>query len=390
MSGFTIISYPTEKNNSLLSLTEGRSRYMLPVGGRFRVIDFTIRNSISSGAVSTILFSNTEDNLQEYVDQYHNESGEQKEHLIRVFPFSQSEPDTVLDAITESESSYFVLYNGDNPSIIDLSSILEKFKSSKKKGLLVKLRIDGKASMAQRLVISDKRTLVSVIKKALKDKHRSPNFFEMIINALMHSGISTSVVDACYWQIGSVTEYYNLNREIIWNEDISKLLYRDRIIKSQIKSNRYALLDEKGSIKSSFISDYCYINGKVENSIIFPGVDIEEGAVVIDSIILPFVKIGPGARVINAILDESSESEERFIAGPGCRIGTEEKLMKNSDFPASLAGSITLIGRNNYIPGNTFIGSACYIADGVAESYFAIKNRLDDHESILAPVLPEE
>ncbi len=390
MSGFTIISYPTEKNNSLLSLTEGRSRYMLPIGGRFRVIDFTIRNSISSGALSTILFSNTEDNLQEYVDLYHSESGEQKEHNIQVYPFSQSEPDTVLDAISESESSYFILYNGDNPSIIDLSSILEKFKSSKKKGLLVKLRIGGKASMAQRLVISDKRTLISVIKKALKDKHRSPNFFEMIINALMHSGISTSIVDACYWQIGSVTEYYNLNREIIWNEEISKLLYRDRIIKSQIKSNRYALLDEKGSIKNSFISDYCYINGKVENSIIFPGVDIEEGAVVIDSIILPFVKIGPGARVINAILDESSESEERFIAGPGCRIGTEEKLMKNSDFPASLAGSITLIGRNNYIPGSTFIGSACYIADGAAENYFTQKNRLDDHESILAPVEPEQ
>lgn len=390
MSGFTIISYPTEKNDSLLSLTDGRSRYMLPIGGRFRVIDFTIRNSVSSGAVSTMLFSNIEDNLQDYVDQYHDNTDEKKDHTINVFPFSQSEPDTVLDAISESESSYFVLYNGDNPSIIDLSAILAKFRSSKKKGLLVKLRINGKASMAQRIVISDKRTLTGVIKKALKDKHRSPNFFEMIINALIHSGISSTAVDACYWQIGSVTEYYNLNREIIWNEEISKLLYRDRIIKSQIRSNRFALLDEKGSIKKSFISDYCYINGKVENSIIFPGVDIEEGAVVIDSIILPFVKIGPGARVINAIIDESSESEERLITGQGCRIGTEEKFMKNKDFPGTLNSSITLIGRNNYIPENVFIGSACYIAEGAAEEYFTAKNRLDDGDSVIKTELPEQ
>ena len=383
MSGFTIISYPTEQNDSLLSLTAGRSRYMLPIGGRFRVIDFTIRNSVSSGAVSTMLFSNVDDNLQEYVDKYQEDSGEEKKHLINVFPFSQSEPDTVLEAINESDSSYFILYNGDNPSILDLSAILGKFKSSKKKGLLIKLRINGKASMAQRVVISDKRTLVSVIKKALKDKHRSPNFFEMIINVLIHSGINTKIVDAFYWQISSVTEYYNLNREIIWNEEISTLLYRNRIIKSQIKSNRYALLDEKGSIKKSFISDYCYINGKVENSIIFPGVDIEEGATVIDSIILPFVKIGPGARIINAILDESIEEEERFIAGPACRIGTEEKFMKNSDFPGSLGESITLIGRNNYIPGGTFIGSACYMADSTAESYFSQKNRLEDGESVI-------
>lgn len=389
MSGFTILSYPSEKNDNLLSLTAGRSRYMLPIGGRFRVIDFTIRNSVSSGAVSTMLFTNIEDNLQKYVNEYNDDAAEDKGHPINVYPFSQSDPASVLDAITESDSSYFILYNGDNPSIIDLSAILEKFKSSKKKGLLVKLRINGKASMAQRVIISDKRTLVSVVKKSLKDKHRSPNFFEMIINALIHSGINSTAVDACYWQISSVTEYYNLNREIIWNEEISNLLYRDRIIKSQIKSNRYALLDEKGAIKKSFISDYCYINGKVENSIIFPGVDIEEGAIVIDSIILPFVKIGPGARVINAIIDESSESEDRLIAGPGCRIGTEEKFMKNNDYPGSLGESITLIGRNNYIPGGVFIGSSCYIAEGTAESYFSRKNRLEDGESVIKSEEPE-
>ncbi len=383
MSGFTIVSYPTEKNDNLLTLTAGRSRYMLPIGGRFRIIDFTIRNSVSSGAASTMIFSNTEDTLQNYVNEYQDNAEEKEGHPIKVYPFSQSEPDSVLKALTESDSSYFILYNGDNPSIIDLSSILEKFSRSKKKGLLVKLRINGKASMAQKIVISDRRILIGIIKKALKDKHRSPNFFEMIINTLIHSGISSAVVDACYWQINSVTEYYNLNREIIWDREISDLLYKDRIIKSQIKSNKFALLDEKGSIKNSFISDYCYINGKVDNSILFPGVEIEEGAVVIDSIILPFVKIGPGAKIINAIIDECSEAEERFIAGPGCRIGTDEKFMKNDDFPGILNESITLIGRNNYIPDGAFIGSACYMADGTAESFFSVKNRLEDGKSVI-------
>lgn len=42
MDNVTIISYPGPKDNSLLSLTDTRSRYMLPFGGRFRVIDFTL------------------------------------------------------------------------------------------------------------------------------------------------------------------------------------------------------------------------------------------------------------------------------------------------------------------------------------------------------------
>ncbi len=384
MSGFTIISYPTQAKDNLLSLTDSRSRYMLPIGGRFRVIDFTIRNSVSSHASGTIIFNTHEDQLQQYLDEYAEESREDNPHKITVYPFDPSNIESVLEAVTHTETSYFVLYNGDNPSIINLSEVFEKFKASRKKALLIKLRINEKASMAYKVVICDKKTLISIIKKSIKDKNRSLNYFEMIINTLIHTGIGTTTLDARYWPINSVTEYYALNREIIWNNEISETLVREKIIKSKIKSQRYALLDEKCSVKNSFISDHCYINGKVENSIIFPGVDIEEGAVVIDSIILPFVKIGPGARVINTIIDESTEFDnDRFNAGPNCRIGTEEKYIRNSRFPNILNSSITLIGKNNYIKENVFIGAACFVASGSSEEYFNEKTRLNDGESIL-------
>jgi hypothetical protein len=64
--------------------------------------------------------------------------------------------------------------------------------------------------------------------------------------------------------------------------------------------------------------------------------------------------------------------------------------MKNNDFPGSLGAGITLIGRNNYIPGGAFIGSACYVAEGTAESYFSRKNRLEDGESVITSDPAEE
>lgn len=390
MSGFTILSYPTQNSDNLLSLTDSRSRYMLPIGGRFRVIDFTIRNSVSSHANGTIIFNSHDDQLQQYVDEYSVESLEKNPHKITVYPFNTSDFESVLEALVNTETSYFVLYNGDNPSIINLSAVFEKFKASRKKALLIKLKINEKASMAHKVVICDKKTLISLVKKSLKEKNRSLNFFEMIINTLIHTGINTTTLDAHYWPINSVTEYYGLNREIIWNKEISETLTREKIIKSKIKSNRFALLDEKCAVKNSFISDYCYINGKVENSIIFPGVDIEEGAVVIDSIILPFVKIGPGARIINSIIDESTETEDkRYNAGTNCRIGSEEKYIKNTRFPNLLNSSITLIGKNNYIKEGVFVGAACYIASASSDSYFIEKTRLNDGDSIL-PALTEE
>ncbi len=384
MSGFTIISYPTPNSDKLLSLADSRSRYMLPIGGRFRVIDFTIRNSVSSHAAGTIIFNSHEDSLQQYLDEYAVESAEKNPHKITVCPFDSSNIEPILETLTQTETSYFVLYNGDNPSIINLSAVFEKFKASKKKALLIKLKINERASMAHKVVICDKKTLISLIKKSMKEKIRSLNFFEMIINNLIHTGINSTALDAYYWPINSVADYYSLNREIIWNREISETLTREKIIKSKIKSDRFALLDEKCAVKNSFISDYCYINGKVENSIIFPGVDIEEGAVVIDSIILPFVKIGPGARIINSIIDESTDPESsRFQAGPNCRIGNDEKHRKNNDFPDTLNSSITLIGKNNYIKENAFIGSACYVSSGSAEEYFTEKTRLNDGESII-------
>ncbi len=384
MKGFTIISYPTQKDATLLSLSQSRSRYMLPIGGRFRVVDFTIRNSVSSGAESTILYNSSNDDLDQYLKDYTDISQENDIHNIKIYPLDHSNLNSILEVISESNSSNFVIYNGDNPSIIDFSKLVNKFKSSKKKSVLFKLKLDGKASMAHKIVITDKRTLTSVIKKALKENREAPNFFEMIINILIHDGISTSAIDAFYRPINNVNEYYNLNREIIWNRDIAELLHREKLIKSQIKSDGYALLDERGVIKNSFISDYCYINGTVENSIVFPGVEIHEKALIKNSIILPFIKVGPGARIINSIIDENTVPENKtFNIEMNCRIGSDEKFVKNSDFPRLLNSSLTLIGKENVIKENAVIGAGCYVASGRAADFFMDKNRLPDGKSLL-------
>lgn len=383
MSGFTIISYPAQKDDVLLSLTSERSRYMLPIGGRFRIIDFTIRNSVSSGANNTIIYNNHNDGLEQYLEEYNNVESQAKKHSIETFLLDQSNLEAVNETISANPSTNFIIYNGDNPSIIDFSGLMKKFSSSKKKSILYKLIINGRPSMAHKILITDRRSLTSVIKQAIKEGHEAPNFFEMIINRIIHNGISTSTKNALYWPINSVNEYYNLNREIIWNPEISNLLYRDKIIESGIKAKGYALLDEKAHVKNSFLSDYCYINGKVENSIIFPGVEIQKGAVVKDSIILPYVKIGEKAVIINTIVDEANPDVETPGIGKGCRIGSDEKLIKNINFPDLLNSSLTLLGRNIHLNDNVSIGSACYVTSNGADKYFTEKTRLQHGESAL-------
>ena len=383
MSRFTLLSYPVQKDDSLLSLVADRSRYMLPIGGRFRVIDFTLRNSVLSGAVETIIFNNQDDDLALYVEES-SEENDQPQHKITVVPFLKSDADIMYQAVSESESSYFVLYNGDIPSIINFSRVMEKFLKTRKKPMLVKLSINGKATMAHKVVITDKKSLLSVIKKSVKSQDSTPNYFEMLINMLIHTGITTSTVDALVWTLKSVNEYFALNREIIWNREIADMLHDENIIRSRIRAHRFAMLDEYSFIRNSFISDFCYINGTVENSIIFPGVEIDQGAVIRDSIILPFVKIAEGARVTNAIIDESTDAgNEAPNLGVNCRVGYAEELMANTTYPKQLHSGLTLIGKNNHFRDGIFIGAACYVVSQSRESFFAEKNRLYDGESIL-------
>jgi len=374
-----------QQDDSLLSLTADRSRYMLPIGGRFRVIDFTIRNAVSSGAVETIIFNNQDDSLASYLEDLPSEDRPQPQHRIRVVPFLQSDAEVMAEAVSESESSYFVLFNGDIPSIINFSKVMEKFLKTKKKPMLVKLSINGRATMAHKVVITDRRSLLSVIKKSAKSQESTPNYFEMLINMLIHTGITTSTVEAVYWPIKSVNEYAGLNREIIWNKEISGMLNREGIIKSRIRADRFAQLDEYSFVRNSFISDYCYINGTVENSIIFPGVEIGQGAIVRDAIILPFVRIGQGAKVFNAIIDESTEPDPELLnVGVNTRVGYDEWLMKNERFPKLLHSGLTLVGKNNYIIDGAFVGTSCYVASGCAARYFnETRIRLYDGDSLL-------
>ena len=73
-------------------------------------------------------------------------------------------------------------------------------------------------------------------------------------------------------------------------------------------------------ISNSIISEGCFVYGSVENSVLFPGVVVQEGAYVKDSIIMEDVYIDRDSRVIKSILDQDAR------IGKGCMIGGQEAI----------------------------------------------------------------
>ncbi len=66
---------------------------------------------------------------------------------------------------------------------------------------------------------------------------------------------------------------------------------------------------------NSLISPGCVVRGRVERSVLGPGVIVEAGATVADSVIFQKVRIASGARVRRALVDEEAHIGEKAQVG---------------------------------------------------------------------------
>ena len=108
------------------------------------------------------------------------------------------------------------------------------------------------------------------------------------------------------------------------------------------------------------VSPGTVISGKVNRSILSPGVIIEPGAIVEDSIVMHDTRVRSGAVVRRAVLDKDVEVGAGAIVG-----GDASDAPANRDYPTHLSQGITLIGKSAMIPPGAKIGQNCLIADGV-------------------------
>ncbi len=373
---------------SLLSLTDSRSRYMLPFGGKFRIVDFAIRNSAASGAARTIIYNNYDDGLAEYVGNY-GPFSQKSSPCINVVSREFSDIRFCYNLIMDSNTAYYIIYNGDNPSIIDFTELIDRYRKKKSQSVLFSLHLANRESMAYTILVTSQKALLEVVNQAIDEERHAPNIFEMIINIMINRGIKKDTVNAVYWPMKNVPDYYLYNMKLMKSRELFSRIYGDKTMKTFVRGDGYASIGRHARVENSFISDSCTINGTVENSIIFPCVEIGEKAVIKDSIILPYNKIGPGARITKTIIDEFIAAPEEegaagtFTIGGKCYIGSDHEQLKNSEYPRYLYRSITLIGKNCVLPEGSHIGGACYVASGKGLDFFSKSKYLYDGLSII-------
>ncbi len=336
-------------NSKLKDLSANRSTSAVPVGGKYRAIDFVLSNMVNSGISNIAVI--TQYNFRSLMD--HLGSGKEwdldrKTGGLFMFPpylsggdsgWYRGSADALYNNLTFLKRSYekYVLiaqgsciyktqfydmlqYHIDKNADITIAySDMSEFEPQELSTMGI-IETDSD----QRIIDFEEKPITP------KTKNGSMGIYlmkrELLISLLEESAahgnydfvkdILIKKLDALriigykyngYWRnLSSIRQYYKCNMELL-NPDLRyQLLIENGKVYTKVKDETPAKYNEEAEVRNSIVGDGCIIEGTVENSVLFRGVTVKRGAVIRDSIVMQGSCIEENASIQYVILDKNA------------------------------------------------------------------------------------
>lgn len=389
-------------------LAAERAKPAVPFGGKYRVIDFTLSNCANSGihnvAVLTQFnprsltrhigvgrpwdldrstggivllqpflsrssrdwYKGTADavyqNLYYIEDQKVDEvlilAGDhvyvmRYDHMIHAHRTRAADVTVAVTEVPLAETSRFGIITLDhNERVIDFQ---EKPKNAK----------SNLASMG--IYIFDKTVLIECLEE-YGQKRGGHDFGHNILPEIIGKRKVYGYRFRGYWRdVGTVESYWQANMDLIVDLPELNLYDPTAEIRTAYKDKPPAKLGPNAKVTRSLVANGAIINGRVDSSIIFAGVFVEEEAVVKDSIVFEDSTVGKGATVDRSVVDK------QVWIGAGAHIGYGDDFSPNKEEPENLSAGITVVGKGTRIPAEIKIGRNCKIGCWVEAGDFPAK-----------------
>ncbi|AKG73728.1 glucose-1-phosphate adenylyltransferase [Salinicoccus halodurans] len=356
------------KGTRLGELTKDLAKPAVPFGGKYRIIDFTMSN-IANSEISTVGV------VVQYSPLMLNKHigigkpwGLDRQHggVSVLAPFSDREGGSwfsgTADAIVKNlnyveqyEPDELLVLSGDHVYQMDYTKMLAFHRSQDADATISVIEVPmdeasrfGILNTNEDLSIYEfdekpenpKNNLASmgiyifkwdVIKPYLledeKDKSSDHDFGKDIIPKLLadEKRLFAYKFDGYWKDVGTVTSYWETNMDLL-KEDFQTLLMSKEWATYPNEENRPPeYIGATAEITNSLISSGSFIEGRIEDSILFIGVETKTGSEVSSSIILPDAVIGE-----NVILD-------RVIVTSGIEIPDHAVIRSQGDEPVVLS-----------------------------------------------------
>jgi glucose-1-phosphate adenylyltransferase len=357
--------YAGEQNVNLRELVYARSVGALPIGGRYRAIDFILSSMVNSGVrnVGVIAQRNYHSMMDHLGSGKEWDLSRKNDGLFILPPFYTVENNGsyrgmvdaikgVMSYIRRSTQKYCILSGSytifntvfddaldfhvqNNADVTLLYSVEtnrfftgERFKDVRlhldEAGKITDMELNSEMSSSKNVGM-DVYILRKDLLEYLVEDCVSHGKYLFITDLLMHNlsrlnyfGFQHS---GYVGRLHSVASYYKLNMDMLRPEVQKDLFYSGNNIYTKIKDEAPAKYMHDSKIQNSLVANGCIVEGEVEDSVLFRSVNIARGAKIKNCIIMQDSEIAQDVNLEHVIIDK------RVQIRPGRR------LIGDSEFP---------------------------------------------------------
>ncbi len=377
-------------------LTGKIAKPAVPYGGKYRIIDFPLSNCTNSGIDTVgILTQYKPLELNDYVGSGKPWDLDRLSGGVHILPPYQGQKGgdwykgtanaiyQNLEFIERYNPEYVLILSGDHIYKMDYSKMIEQHEQTGAACTISVLEVsleeasrfgimntndDGSIYEFEEKPKNPKSQLASMgiyvfswdkLKKYLTEDNENPDssndFGKNVIPLMLNNGELMMVYRfSDYWKdVGTVDSLWEANLDLLNPRIDLNLSDRNWRIYSRTVALPPQYVSDTASVENSLITDGCEVYGKLDYSILFENVTVEEGASVEYSLVMPGAVIKKGANVKYSIIAED------VVVGEGAAIGADPQTIAPEDF------GITVIGAGVNVAGGAVIGAKEMIVEDV-------------------------
>lgn len=368
-------------------LTQDVAKPAVPFGGKYRIIDFPISNTINSG-IDTIgvLTQYQPFELNQYIGNGQPWDLDRLNGGAFVLPPYQKGKSGEwykgtanaiyqnINFIDRYSPEYVLILSGDHIYKMDYSEMLDAHKKNRADCTIAVLNVSIEEASRFGIMNTDENNAIYEFEEKPKhpkstkasmgiyiftweklrdylirdeeNKESSNDFGKNIIPMMLKDGQRLYAYEfSGYWKdVGTISSLWEANMDVLYPEK-SGLNLNDRnwkiLARNTAEPPHY--IGENAVVSNSIISEGCNIDGKIVNSVIYHGSTVELGAEIKDSIIMPGTVVGANSRICHAIVGWNA------VIGENCVIGAPQKAPVNGEWKIAVVAPEITLERNSVV-----------------------------------------
>ncbi|MDO5518215.1 MAG: glucose-1-phosphate adenylyltransferase [Clostridium sp.] len=344
-------------------LTKKLAKPAVPFGGKYRIIDFPLSNCSNSGIYTVGVLTqykplelNAHIGIGEAWDLDRENGG------VSILPPYQEEKGGEwykgtanaiyqnIEFVDRYDPEYILILSGDHIYKMDYTKMLDFHKEKNAEATIAVIEVpmdeasrfgimntrddlsvyefeekpkkpkNNLASMG--IYIFNWKTLKKYLREDEADKTSKNDFGMNIIPKMLDDGNKMVAYPfKGYWKdVGTIDSLWEANMDLIREDNELDLQDEEWKIYSKNPVRPAQYIGENAKVTNSLVVEGCVVNGQIENSILFQGVQVGKNSVIRDSIIMTDAKIGDNVVIEKAIVGSGA------IVRKDCKISLGDEI----------------------------------------------------------------